>query len=91
VLKIPVSGGGKESIMRRPHHPKYLLVFTFRLIKYFLLGLVGCTIAYVIALVFNLPLVSAVIVVILERVLGRLLVVLGCLWAIAVIRESARY
>ncbi|MEO1067710.1 MAG: hypothetical protein AAFW95_01100 [Cyanobacteria bacterium J06638_6] len=77
--------------MQRPHHPKYLLVFTFRLIKYFLLGLVGCTIAYVISLVFDLPLVSEVIEVVLARVLWRLLVVLGCLWAIAVIRESARY
>ncbi|MBE9136134.1 hypothetical protein IQ254_02780 [Nodosilinea sp. LEGE 07088] len=77
--------------MRRPHHPKHLLVLTFRLIKYFLLGLVGCTIAYVIALVFDLPLVSVVIVVFLEQVLARSLVVLGCLWAIAVISESTRY
>ncbi len=76
--------------MRRPHRHNHLLGITFNLIKYFLLGLAGCTIAYIIALVLDLPLVAGAIAFLLEQVLLRSLVLLGCLWAIAVINESAR-
>lgn len=76
--------------MQRPRRPDHVLSLTFSLIKYFLLGLAGCTIAYVIALVLDLSFVAAAIVFFLEQVLARSLVLLGCLWAIAVIHESAR-
>ncbi len=76
--------------MQRPRRPHHLLSLTFSLIKYFLLGLAGCTIAYVIALVLDLSPVAGAIVFLLEQVLLRSLVLLGCLWAIAVIHESAR-
>lgn len=76
--------------MQRPHSHKHLLDITFRLIKYFLLAVAGCTIAYVIAQVLDLVPVAAAIVFFLEQVLLRSLVLLGCLWAIAVINESAR-
>ncbi len=76
--------------MQRPRRPHHVLSLTFSLIKYFLLGLAGCTIAYVVALVLDLSLVAEAIVFFLEQVLLRSLVLLGCLWAIAVIHESAR-
>ncbi|MBE9155550.1 hypothetical protein IQ265_01670 [Nodosilinea sp. LEGE 06152] len=76
--------------MRRPHRHNQLLGITFTLIKYFLLGLAGCTIAYLAALVLDLPLVAGAIAFFLEQVLARSLALLGCLWAIAVINESAR-
>ncbi len=77
--------------MRRPHNQHGLLSLTFKLVKYFLMALAGFTIAYVAALVLGLPLVAKAIVVFLEQVLGRSLVLLGCLWAIAVINESTRH
>lgn len=76
--------------MQRPRRSHHVLSLTFSLIKYFLFGLAGCTIAYVIALVLDLSFVAAAIVFFLEQVLARSLVLLGCLWAIAVINESAR-
>ena len=76
--------------MRRPHRPNHLLGITFSLIKYFLLGVAGCTIAYLVALVLDLPVVAGAIAFLLEQVLARSLALLGCLWAIAVINESAR-
>ena len=76
--------------MQRPRSQTQLLAMTFRLVKYFLLGLAGCTIAYLVALVLDLPIVASAIVFFLEQILVRSLVLLGCLWAIAVINESAR-
>ncbi|MGB3308160.1 MAG: hypothetical protein WBG32_12740 [Nodosilinea sp.] len=76
--------------MRRPHRHNDLLSLTFSLIKYFLLGLAGCTIAYLAAIVLDLAAVASAIAFFLEQVLARSLVLLGCLWAIAVINESAR-
>ncbi|WOD40906.1 hypothetical protein [Nodosilinea sp. E11] len=76
--------------MRRPHRQSGLMPLTFKLVKYFLLTLAGFTITYIAAIVLDLPLVAEIIVVVLERGLGRSLVLLGCLWAIAVINESAR-
>lgn len=76
--------------MQRPRSQTQLLVMTFRLMKYFLLGIAGCTIAYLVALVLDLSEVASAIVFFLEQILVRSLVLLGCLWAIAVINESAR-
>lgn len=76
--------------MRRPHRHNQLLNLTFSLIKYFLLGLAGCTIAYLAAIVLDLSVVANAIAFFLEQVLGRSLALLGCLWAIAVINESVR-
>lgn len=76
--------------MRRPHHPDGLLPLTFKLVKYFLLALAGFTITYIAAIVLEMPLVAEAIAVFLEHVLARSLVLLGCLWAIAVISESVR-
>ena len=76
--------------MQRPRSQTQLLAMTFRLVKYFLLGLAGCTIAYLVALVLDLPIVASAIVFFLEQILVRSLVLLGCLWAIAVINESTR-
>ncbi len=76
--------------MQRPHRHNGLLPLTFKLVKYFLLALAGFTIAYIAALVLDLPFIAEAIVVLLEQVLGRSLVLLGCLWAIAVIYETTR-
>ncbi|WP_155523547.1 hypothetical protein [Nodosilinea nodulosa] len=76
--------------MQRPRSQTQLLAITFKLIKYFLLGVAGCTIAYLVASVLDLPVVASAIAFFLEQVLARSLALLGCLWAIAVIQESAR-
>ncbi|WP_035991244.1 hypothetical protein [Leptolyngbya sp. KIOST-1] len=75
--------------MRR-RQQNHLLNLTFSLIKYFLLALAGCTIAYLVALVLDLAPIAGAIAFLLEQVLARSLALLGCLWAIAVIHESAR-
>lgn len=80
----------RNPIMQRPRSQTQLLVITFKLVKYFLLGLAGCTLAYLAAVVLNLSVVASAIVFFLEQVLARSLALLGCLWAIAVINESAR-
>lgn len=77
--------------MRRPHRQNGLLPLAFKLVKYFLLALAGLTITYIAAIGLDLPLIAQAIVVFLEQALGRSLVLLGCLWAIAVISESVRY
>lgn len=77
--------------MRQPHRQTGLLPLTFKLVKYFLLALAAFTITYIAAIVLHMPIVAEAIVVFLEHVLARSLVLLGCLWAIAVINESTRH
>jgi hypothetical protein len=77
--------------MQRPRRHNHLLELAFKAVKYFLLGVAGCTIAYVIALVLGWLSMAMAIAVFFEWVLVRSLVLLGCLWAIAVINESTRY
>ncbi|MBD1877125.1 hypothetical protein H6F75_26940 [Nodosilinea sp. FACHB-131] len=56
--------------------------------KYFLLSLAGCTIAYVAAVVLEISFVS---IVSLEQILARASILVVCLIAIAVIAKSLRY
>ncbi|MDA0265881.1 MAG: hypothetical protein O3A14_02720 [Cyanobacteria bacterium] len=74
--------------MRHPYSHHWPLRIATKVLKYFLLGLAGCTLTYVIAWGFNLALLSTLMVTVLEQVLGRALVLVICLGAIAVITES---
>lgn len=80
----------KRPYMKRQYRQSWLMDFTGNVMKYFALGLLGCTITYVVAFALDLCLVAEAIVVGLELFLVRSLVLLGCLWAIAVIHESIR-
>ncbi|MEM6717355.1 MAG: hypothetical protein AAF622_20045 [Cyanobacteria bacterium P01_C01_bin.147] len=59
-------------------------------VKYFLLGLAGCTVAYVMAWVFNLPIVACLMIWLVEKLAVRSLVLVFCLGTVAVITESLR-
>ncbi len=67
-----------------------LLPFAAKALKYFLLVLCGCTVAYVLSTVLELTLLSRLLVMFLEAVLSRIFVVILCLGAIAVITESVK-
>jgi hypothetical protein len=74
--------------MRHPYSHHWPLRVATKVLKYFLLGLAGCTLTYAIASVFNLGLLATLMVTVLEQVLGRALVLVICLGAIAIITES---
>jgi len=76
--------------MRRQSSPKSLLPVTVRPLKYFLLALTGCTVAYVVSVVLALSWVSGLMIACLEQVFSRGFVLLLCLGAIAVITESLK-
>lgn len=76
--------------MRHPHSPSYLLQLATQVLKYFLLSLAGCTIAYFISIVLDLEIVSRLMIAVLEHGLSRAFVLMMCLGAIAVITESLR-
>ena len=68
----------------------WLLELTAKVLKYFLLSLAGCTLAYVVAFVLGWWLIADLIVMTLEHLLLRGLVLVGCLGAITVIAESLK-
>ena len=76
--------------MRHPYSPGCLFRFATRVLKYFLLGLVGCTVAYLISIVLGLNVLSSFLVALLETLLLRLFVMVFSLGAIAIITESLR-
>lgn len=67
-----------------------LLPFTTKALKYFFLGLAGCTVAYFTSVVLQFGLLADLMVTCLEQVFSRGFVLLICLGAIAVITESLR-
>ena len=80
----------KRPYIKRQYRQSWLMGLTGNVMTYFALGLAGCTVTYMVAVAFNFYPVAEVIVVGLELFLVRSLVLLGCLWAIAVINESIR-
>jgi uncharacterized Tic20 family protein len=77
--------------MRQPQPRNWLLDLAVKSLKYFLLSLAGCTIAYVVSAVLEISLIADIAVGILEHFLVKALVLVSCLIAIAVITESLRY
>ncbi len=77
--------------MRQQQPRKWLLELAAIALKYFLLSLAGCTIAYIVSVVFDISLVSAIAILVLEQILARAFILVGCLIAIAAIAESLRY
>jgi hypothetical protein len=63
---------------------------TVKALKYFLLSLAGCTIAYIASVVLELSVITHMAIALLEQVLSRALVLVICLLAMAVITESLR-
>jgi membrane protein DedA with SNARE-associated domain len=60
-------------------------------LKYFLLSLAGCTIAYFIALVLGIYFIADIATAFLTYIAAKVAALIGCLLAIAVITESIRY
>lgn len=80
----------KRPYIKRQYRQSWLMDFALSVMKYFSLGLAGCTITYIVAIALDIFPVAAAIETMLGMVLVRSLVLLGCLWAIAVIHESFR-
>ena len=78
--------------MRRQRYPySWLLRAATQVLKYFFLGLAGCTVAYFISTVLGLGVLSSLLVALIETVLVRLLVLVLAMMAIAIIAESLRH
>ncbi|MBD1917855.1 MULTISPECIES: hypothetical protein [Cyanophyceae] len=77
--------------MKKQQPRRWLLELTFIAVKYFLLALAGCTLAYIMAFTLEYWLITEVIMIAVEHLLIRILVLIGCLAAAAVITESVRY
>ena len=60
-------------------------------LKYFLLGLAGCTVTYFTATALDLSMVTNLLVALIEAVFVQLAVLLTALLIIAIIFESLRY
>lgn len=74
--------------MRQQRPRSWLMALVAKALKYFLLSLAGCTIAYVASVALDISLVTKVAIAILEQVLARALILVICLIAIAAIAES---
>ena len=75
----------------RQQSPSYsLLPLAAKAMKYFLLGLTGRTVAYIVSVVLQFSLLSGLMIKVLEDVFSRGFVLILCLGAIAVITESLR-
>lgn len=77
--------------MKQQEPRRWLLELTFIALKYFLLALAGCTILYIKAFILEFWLITEVIMIVVEHLLLRASVLIGCLAAIAIITESLRY
>jgi hypothetical protein len=77
--------------MRQQQPRNWLMALAAKALKYFLLSLAGCTIAYVASVVLEISFVSTVAIIILEQILARASILVVCLIAIAAIAESLRY
>lgn len=77
-------------MVRQKHSHSWLFELATKALKYFLLGLTGCTVTYVLASVLSLGGIASLMVLLLEKLAMRALVVVFCLGAIAVITESLR-
>jgi hypothetical protein len=77
--------------MRQQQPRNWLMALAAKALKYFLLSLAGCTIAYVASVVLEISFVSIVAIIILEQILARASILVVCLIAIAAIAESLRY
>ncbi|MEM6518049.1 MAG: hypothetical protein AAF892_02585 [Cyanobacteria bacterium P01_D01_bin.71] len=74
--------------MRQQRPRSWLMTLVAKALKYFLLSLAGCTIAYVASVALDISLVTKVAIAILEQVLARAMILVMCLIAIAAIAES---
>ena len=77
--------------MKQQEPRRWLLELRFKTVKYFLLALTGCAIAYIMAFTLEHWLITEVIMIVVEHLLLRASVLIGCMTAAAVITESIRY
>jgi membrane protein DedA with SNARE-associated domain len=78
-------------IMRQQQPRNWLMELAVKALKYFLLSLAGCTIAYVVSVALGISFVSKAAVIFLEHILARAFILVVCLVAVVVIAESLRY
>lgn len=77
--------------MRQQQPRNWLMELAAKALKFFLLSLAGCTIAYIVSVVLEISFVSTVAIIVLEQILARASILVVCLIAIAAIAESLRY
>ena len=77
--------------MKQQRSHRWLLELTAKVLKYFLLSLAGLTIAHIAAIALEFTPIANLIVTLLEQLLTRGSVLMGCLVAIAAIVESLRH
>ncbi|MGD1930859.1 MAG: hypothetical protein ACFB12_18310 [Leptolyngbyaceae cyanobacterium] len=77
--------------MRQQQPRNGLMALATKALKYFLLSLAGCTIAYMASVVLEVSVVSEIAIIVLEQILARAFILVVCLIAIAAITESLRY
>lgn len=80
----------KRPYLKRQYRQSWLVGFTSTVMKYFLLTLAGMTICGVAALALRQYGVAITIELLLRCFLEPALILVGCLWATAVIAESVR-
>jgi hypothetical protein len=79
------------SSVRRQQPRNWFMEIGVKALKYFLLSLAGCTIAYFIALVLGINVIADIATALLKYLAMRVAALIGCLLAIAAITESIRY
>lgn len=77
--------------MKKSAPYSWLLRTTARVVKYFLLSLAGCTVAYCVSAVLDLVHVIQLLTWLLEQVMPRAFALVICLGITAMIAESLRH
>jgi hypothetical protein len=76
--------------MKPPYSQSWLLQTLVQVLRFFFLGLAGCTVSYVISIVLELNALEQILIDIAENILPKASILVVCLIAVAVITESLR-
>ena len=76
--------------MYRPTSQSHLLRLATKALKYFSWCLAGCILAYILSMIFNLPLIASLVVLFLKHIASRTFILIACFVVIAVVVESIK-
>lgn len=76
--------------MRQRQSRSWLLTAATKAVKYFLLGLASCTIAYIVSVALEFGFLTTLAIAILEQFLSKASVLVLCLVVTAAIAESLK-
>lgn len=74
--------------MYRRTSQSHLLRLAGKVLKYFALCLVGCILAYILSMMFDLPLIATLAVLFLKHIASRVFILVACFVVIVVVVES---